>query len=92
MPELAWYDTTGAIGAATIVGTYLLLRLGRISSNSLLYSLLNAAGAGLILVSLIFRFNLAAFLIECFWLLISLFGVAQALLPILRTQPQGDDV
>lgn len=75
-----WYDFIGTIGTAFIIVTYVLLQLERIRSESLLYSLLNALGAGLIIVSLVFNFNLSAFIVEFFWLLISLFGIGKSLL------------
>lgn len=75
-----WYDLVGLIGVATILITYLLLQLGKLRSEGLAYSLLNAAGAGLIVLSLLFDFNLSAFLVEAFWVLISLVGIIRALL------------
>ena len=75
--QYAWYDFVGTIGTAVIIVTYILLQTERIKSVSLLYSLLNAAGAGLILVSLLFSFNFSAFMVEFFWLLISLFGIVK---------------
>ncbi len=74
---MSWHDLIGSAGAAMIVVSYALLQLERISSAALSYSLLNAAGAGLILVSLTVDFNLAAFLIEAFWLLISFIGIVR---------------
>jgi hypothetical protein len=71
------HDLAGNIGVAIIVGTYLALQLERIRSTTLSYSLLNAVGATLIAVSLLFRFNLSAFVIEVFWIAISLVGVAR---------------
>ena len=59
---------------------YLLLQLNKLS-NGLLYSTLNALGAGLIVVSLLTNFNLSAFLMEVFWVLISLIGVYRHLRP-----------
>ncbi len=75
--QFAWYDFVGTAGTAVIIGTYILLQTERIKSDSLLYSLLNALGASLILVSLLFNFNFSAFIVEFFWLLISLFGIAK---------------
>lgn len=72
-----WSDFVGSIGVAMIVLTYVALQTGKIKSESLAYSLLNAAGAGLILVSLIYSFNFSAFIVEFFWLLISLFGIGK---------------
>ena len=68
-------DFLGNIGVVLIIIDYLLLQLNRISSNSLSYSLLNAAGASLIIISLLFNFNLSAFVMEATWVLISLFGL-----------------
>ena len=75
----AWYDILGTVGVAIIVLTYVLLQLDRIRSHQLSYSLLNAAGALLILLSLYYSFNLPSFIVEFFWLLISLFGIAKYL-------------
>jgi len=36
---------------------------------------LNAVGASLIIISLIFNFNLSAFVMEAIWVVISLFGL-----------------
>ena len=73
--NFSFYDLLGTIGVVLIVLMYLLLQLNRIKSNSLIYSSLNALGAMLIIISLIFEFNLSAFIIESFWLIISLYGI-----------------
>ncbi|MCC7307426.1 MAG: hypothetical protein IT173_07660 [Acidobacteria bacterium] len=69
----------GTAGVATIVITYILLQTERLRSDSLYYSLLNAVGAILILISLYFEFNFPSFVVEFFWLLISLFGIRKYL-------------
>ena len=74
-----WYDILGTVGVAIIVIAYVLLQLGRLRSEQILYSILNAAGAFLILVSLYYSFNLPSFIVEFFWLLISLFGIGKYL-------------
>lgn len=71
----AWYDILGTVGVGVIILTYVLLQIERIRSDQVMYSLLNAAGALLILVSLYYSFNLPSFIVEFFWLLISLFGI-----------------
>lgn len=73
----AWYDILGTVGVAIIIVTYVLIQLGKVRSEQLLYSLLNAAGATLILISLYFDFNFPSFVVEFFWLLISLFGIGK---------------
>ncbi len=77
--NLAWYNILGTVGVATIVITYLLLQTDKLRSDSLYYSLMNGVGAILILVSLYFEFNFPSFVVEFFWLLISLFGIARYL-------------
>ncbi len=58
-----------------IVLTYLMIQLGKISSKSLEFSILNGVGALLVLFSLYFEFNLSAFIVEFFWAVISLLGI-----------------
>lgn len=72
-----YYDLIGTTGVILIVVTYFLLQTGRMRSNLLMYSVSNAVGATLILFSLYFEFNLSAFLIEFFWLLISIIGMVR---------------
>jgi len=72
-------DVLGIAGVVCVLGSYLLLQLGRIDATRPGFSLLNALGAALILVSLSVDFNLPAALIESAWLLISLFGLRRAL-------------
>ncbi len=74
-----WYDILGTVGVGIIIITYVLLQIERVRSDQLVYSLLNAIGASLILISLYFNFNLPAFFVEFFWLLISLFGIGKYL-------------
>lgn len=68
-------DLIGNVGVVLLMLTYLLLQLNKLSSNGLAYSLLNIVGASLIIVSLLVNFNLSAFLIEAFWVLISFIGI-----------------
>ncbi len=74
---MQWYDFVGTLGVFIIIITYILLQLEKTRSDSLIYSLLNALGASLIIVSLCFNFNFSAFIVEFFWLLISLFGIGK---------------
>lgn len=77
--NLAWYNILGSIGVAVIVITYVLLQIGRVRSDQLVYSVLNAVGATFVLISLYFDFNFPSAVVEFFWLLISLFGVGKSL-------------
>lgn len=75
----SWHDFLGNSGVFLILLTYLLLQMGRMSPATMSYSVLNGLGAGLILVSLFYTFNLSAVIIEVAWLVISIFGVAKAM-------------
>ena len=74
---MQWFDLIGSIGVATIIGTYVALQLGKIKSEQLSYSIFNALGASLIIFSLWFNFNFSAFIVEFFWVLISLYGIVK---------------
>jgi multidrug transporter EmrE-like cation transporter len=76
-----WFDFVGNVGVFLILVSYLLLQIEKIESKSVSYSLTNAIGAVLIIISLCFDFNLSSFTIEVFWLLISLYGLVH----IMRT-------
>lgn len=76
---IEWYDGVGSIGVVLILAAYLWLQLEKLDPQALTYSAMNALGAFLILVSLYFDFNFSAVLIESAWLIISLFGLAQAI-------------
>jgi len=80
------FDVAGFVGVFLIVIAYLLLQLDKLPSSSLSFSLMNAAGSLLIILSLLFKFNVSAFLIEVFWFLISLLGLAKWL--ISRKKPR----
>ena len=78
--DYSWFDLIGNVGVLLMVIAYLLLQLEKLSGSALSYLLLNAVGAALVMISLMFRFNLSAFLMEAFWLLISLYGLTKPLL------------
>ena len=66
---MSLFDLAGLVGVVLIVIAYLLLQLGRLPSSAPSYSLLNAIGALVVMVSLYFDFDLSAFLMEAFWFL-----------------------
>ena len=68
-------DFIGNVGVVMLIITYLMLQLNKLSSDGLAYSILNAGGAGLVVVSLLFNFNLSALIVEVFWVLISFVGI-----------------
>ena len=87
-----WHDFLGNLGVILIVGSYLWLQLGRISGQSAAYSLVNAVGAALVLISLYFEFNLSAVLVEFFWLVISLLGLFLGIRKAPQVEFKRDDM
>ena len=77
--EISLYDIIGSIGVVAIILAYVLIQTQRLRAENLSYSLLNAVGAGLVIFSLYFDFNFPAFIVEFFWLIISLFGIGKYL-------------
>ncbi|MGB0907879.1 MAG: CBU_0592 family membrane protein [Maricaulaceae bacterium] len=69
----------GLIGVAFVLYAYFLIQTEKVTIKSLPFSLYNLIGSVLITVSLFFNFNLASFVIEVFWIAISLYGVVKVL-------------
>ena len=68
-------DVIGIVGVAIVVVTYFLLQSEKIDSKGFLYSFFNAFGSLFILYSLLYNWNLASFIIEFIWIVISLYGL-----------------
>ena len=83
MIDYGWHDLLGNTGVVMVIGTYFALQTGRMSLNDRVYSLLNAMGAVLILMSLMIDFNLSSFIIEIVWFSISVYG-------LMRRRPVGE--
>ena len=71
------YDVIGLAGVVAIIIAYFLLQADRVRYDDYGYLLLNGAGATLILVSLVYAFNLAAFVMESIWVAISVYGAVK---------------
>ena len=68
-------DLIGILGVIVIIVAYILLQLEKIDARGLLFSLLNTVGAFFIIVSLVYDWNLASFIMESTWMIVSLYGV-----------------
>ena len=75
-----FHEFIGTAGVGLILLCYFLIQTGKMSAENLPYSVINMAGALLILYSLYFEFNFASVLIESFWVLISLIGITRYLI------------
>ena len=69
------FDLVGNIGVFLIIISYLLLQLNKLNSKDISYSAMNLIGASFVIISLIENFNMSAFVIEVFWVGISLLGI-----------------
>jgi hypothetical protein len=76
--SLHWYDIAGLLGVAVMLWAFFLLQAGKLRGDSFAYQLMNALGAGAVLVSLVNDFNLSAFVIETCWVVISVYGMIRA--------------
>ena len=68
----------GLLGTLLVVGSYFLMQAGRLGGTSLAYQLANIAGSTGILVSLVGGFNVSVALLQCTWIVISLYGIWRA--------------
>lgn len=68
-------ELVGMVGVCAFLIAYFMLQTERLKANSAAYLLLNLAGALMVMFSLVFKWNLPAFLLEAAWALISIYGL-----------------
>jgi len=73
------YNVIGIIGVGMILLVYAMVQVDKLSVNNIYYSIINAIGASLIIISLLVDFNLPAFLMEFFWVIFSIVGIYKSL-------------
>lgn len=73
------FQLIGFVGMIFIIWAYFILQVGKYSVDSIYYQLLNLIGAILLIISLFVHFNLGSFLIEIFWIVITLYGLYKSL-------------
>jgi hypothetical protein len=78
MFEHGIYDLLGVLGSLTIIAAYFATQRGWVEASDWRFPLANLIGALLILFSLMVAWNLAAFVMEVFWIAISIYGLARA--------------
>ena len=69
------FQWIGFVGMIFIVYAYFLLQTQKAKSDSLKFQLYNLIGAVLLVISLLVHFNLGSFMIEVFWIIITLYGI-----------------
>ena len=70
-------DVIGITGVFIIVVAYILMQIDRMDPKGVLFSLLNTIGAIFILISLLYDWNLASFVMEVIWFTLSLYGTVR---------------
>lgn len=97
MPILATFaaqatlpEIIGVVGFALYVMNYTLLTLCRLSNRDLRYYVLNLSAASCVLIGLSTHFNLAAALIQVFFVTMSLIGIALRLHERGRAMPSSN--
>lgn len=75
--DFSFSDVLGLIGSLLICSAYLAVSLGRINAERLPYQLINISGAVLLLISLYYRPNLGAIMIEVLWITIAVIAIAR---------------
>ncbi|MDR3492679.1 MAG: hypothetical protein P4M12_11680 [Gammaproteobacteria bacterium] len=78
---LHFSDLVGICGVIMLLAAYLMLSMGKWSSHSLIYQVINFASAWFILFSLYYHWNISSVLIEIAWIIISSIGIYRTLYP-----------
>lgn len=69
------YDVIGITGTALVIACYFATQQGWLNARDWRFPAVNLIGAILMLISLAVDWNLAAAVMEVFWVLISLYGL-----------------
>ncbi len=77
MITIGWHDVAGLAGVALVLAAYLLVQTRHLDARHPSYLAANGLGALLVLVSLTRAFNLSAFVIQCAWIAISVYGLVR---------------
>ena len=77
MVGFAIHDVAGIAGSLLVIAAYFATQAGWFGASDPRFAWANLAGAVLIIFSLTVDWNLAAFVMEIFWILISVFGLAR---------------
>ena len=77
MPGFGLHDLAGLIGSVIIILAYFATQQGWFAANDPRFAWANLIGAVLIIFTLTIDWNLAAFVMEVFWILISVYGLAR---------------
>ena len=83
----SWPDILGFAGVFLVLVAYSLQQARRIDGNGLWYPLINLIGAILILISLAYKPNIPAVVMEVAWVVVSIIGIFFALKAKQKSKP-----
>ncbi|MDF1655812.1 MAG: hypothetical protein P1U34_11930 [Coxiellaceae bacterium] len=72
-------DVIGIIGVLMVLWAYICIQINKLTRDDMSFSLVNFIGSVLIIISLCHTMNLASFIIEIAWLIISAYGIIRCL-------------
>jgi len=75
--SMQWHDWLGLAGVAIVLLAYFLLQTGKLHGTGFIYQTMNAVGAATVVLSLLYNFNLSAFVVETAWVAISVYGMVR---------------
>jgi len=75
--DFHWYDAFGIIGSILIVAGYFAVSNKKMDASQPPFQVLNLAGALMLIVSLAYRPNAGALLIEVLWAIIAVMTLAR---------------
>jgi hypothetical protein len=74
---MRWPDAAGLVGVVLMLGAYVGAQTGKLDPSRAPSLLMNLAGPGLVIFSLMFAFNLPAFITEAAWATAAGVGLAR---------------
>jgi hypothetical protein len=74
---MRWPDAAGLVGVVLMLTAYIGAQTGRLDPTRAPSLLMNLAGPALVIFSLLFTFNLPAFITEAAWAAAALFGLVR---------------
>jgi hypothetical protein len=77
--KITWSDTVGILGVAISVYYYARVQWHRDYAKTMAYSMGNLVGSLMIIYSLVYNWNIASFLCNSAWGVISLYGIYRCL-------------
>lgn len=72
-----FFNTVGLIGAVLFLVAYFLLQRGAVTDNDPRYLLMNLVGSFTLIISLLWAWNLASFVMEVAWGSVSIYGLVK---------------